>query len=315
MPLDPLQEEVARLALHLAEAGHLALAGGGAMLAHEFVDRPTMDLDLFTSEPDEVGSVTDALHEALRERGYAVEVTRWEDTFSHLQVTAPDGRRVDVELAQDARMLPAVQLAVGAVLHPDELAADKTLALFGRGAARDLVDVDALAGRYGHVRLLELAAAKDPGFDAAVFADALDYAAARPAQAFAELGIDEQGAAGLRERAAAWRSELATDPDTNIPSNPIAPNDPAVAPERDEEKTVTRPASLDDVLAALDAQEATLGRLEDRVGRLEAAAGGDAAGVDAVRQREVVQESDYEQTLHSERERQAEQDRGSWVDE
>jgi len=146
MPLDPLQEEVARLALHLVEAGHVALAGGGAMLAHEFVDRPTMDLDLFTSDPGEVGPVTDALHKALHERGYAVEVTRREDTFSHLQVTAPDGRQVNVELAQDARMLPAVQLAVGAVLHPDELAADKTLALFGRGAARDLVDH--VVGRY-----------------------------------------------------------------------------------------------------------------------------------------------------------------------
>jgi len=310
MPLDPLQEEVARLALHLAEAGHVALAGGGAMLAHEFVDRPTMDLDLFTSDPAEVGPVTDALHKALHERGYAVEVTRREDTFSHLQVTAPDGRQVDVELAQDARMLPAVQLAVGAVLHPDELAADKTLALFGRGAARDLVDVDALAGRYGHARLLELAAAKDPGFDAAVFADALGYAAARPAQAFAELGVDEQGTAGLQERTAAWRAELGTGPATNIPSNPDAPNDPAVAaPELDEETPVTRPASLEDVLEALDAQEAVVGRLEDRVGRLEAAAGADAAGVDGVRQREVVQESDYEQSRHSERARQAEHDR------
>lgn len=306
MPLDPLQEEVAWVALHLAEAGHVALAGGGAMLAHEFMDRPTMDLDLFTSDPREVGPVTDALHEALRGRGYAVEVTQREDTFSHLQVTAPDGRQVDVDLAQDARMLPAVQLAVGAVLHPDELAADKTLALFGRGAARDLVDVDALADRYGHARLLELAAAKDPGFDAAVFADALGYAAARPAQAFAELGVDEQGAAGLQQRTAAWRAELGTGPDTNIPNNP---NVPAIAPELDEEKPVTRPASLEDVLEALDAQEAVLGRLEDRVGRLEAAAGGDAPGADRVWQREVVQETDYEQTLQSERERQAEHDR------
>jgi len=107
MPLDPLQEEVARLALHLAEAGQVALAGGGAMLAHEFVDRPTTDVDLFTPEAGEVGPFT------------------------------------------DARMLPPAQLAVGAVLHPDELAADKTLALFGCGSARDLVDVDALTGRYG----------------------------------------------------------------------------------------------------------------------------------------------------------------------
>ena len=149
MPLDPLQEEVARVALHLAEAGQVALAGGGAMLAHEFVDRSTTDVDLFTPEAGEVGPFTDALSTALRERGYAVDVTRREEAFTHLQVAAPDGRQVAVEVAQDARMLPPAQLAVGAVLHPDELAADKTLALFGRGSARDLVDVDALAGTGG----------------------------------------------------------------------------------------------------------------------------------------------------------------------
>jgi len=91
-------------------------------------------------------------------------------------VTAAEGRQIEVELAQHARMLPAVELAVGAVLHPDELAVDKTLALFGRAEARDLVAVNALAGRNSRERLLELAVTKDPGFDTAVFADALGVA-------------------------------------------------------------------------------------------------------------------------------------------
>jgi predicted nucleotidyltransferase component of viral defense system len=47
------------------------------------------------------------------------------------------------------------------VLHPDEVAADKTLALFGRAAARDLVDVAALAERYTLPQLCELAVASD----------------------------------------------------------------------------------------------------------------------------------------------------------
>jgi len=72
---------------------------------------------------------------------------------------------------------------------------------------------------------------------------------------------------------------------------------------------VTRPASLDDVLAALDAQEAAVGRMEERVGRLEAASGGTAAGIDLTRQGDVVQDTDYEQSLHSERGRQVRQDR------
>lgn len=97
---------------------------------------------------------------------------------------------------------------VGAVLHPDELAADKTLALFGRASARDLVDVDALLTRYGRDRLLELAAEKDPGFSPSVFADALAAAAARPAAAFSELGLSDAQAARLRERAEVWRGAI-----------------------------------------------------------------------------------------------------------
>jgi len=304
MPLDPLQEEVARLALHLAEAGQVALAGGGAMLAHEFVDRPTTDVDLFTPEAGEVGPFTDALSTALRERGYAVDVTRREEAFTHLQVAAPDGRQVAVEVAQDARMLPPVQLAVGAVLHPDELAADKTLALFGRGSARDLVDVDALAGRYGGERLLELAAEKDPGFDPAVFADALSAAAGRSSQAFTDLGVTEAGTARLRQTAAAWRSSLVGDR-----NSPNVPNSYGPGRVVRQEQQMDRPATLADVLAALDAQESALGRLEDRVSRLEAAAGG-TAGVDAVRQRDAARELDYEQAGQFARERQGERDRG-----
>ncbi len=64
--------------------------------------------------------------------------------------------------AHDARIREAVQLSFGRVLHPDEVAADKTLALFGRAAARDLVDVAALSERYPLERLCELATEKDP---------------------------------------------------------------------------------------------------------------------------------------------------------
>jgi len=45
----------------LPEAGQVALAGGGAMLAHDLVDRPTQDVDLFTPDPAEVRRLTDAL--------------------------------------------------------------------------------------------------------------------------------------------------------------------------------------------------------------------------------------------------------------
>jgi len=52
MPLDPLQERIARTALALPEARTLALAGSGAMIAHGFVTRETKDIDLFTEIDD-----------------------------------------------------------------------------------------------------------------------------------------------------------------------------------------------------------------------------------------------------------------------
>jgi hypothetical protein len=177
------------------------------MLAHDLVDRPTQDVDLFTPDPGEVTRLTDALAVALRTEGAQVRVDRRGPGFTRLGVTVADGRSVVVS-AHDARIREAVQLSFGRVLHPDEVAADKTLALFGRAAARDLVDVAALSERYPLERLCELAAEKDPGFDRRVFADALSAAAAHSDAAFAELGFGPATVAALRASAAQWRTEL-----------------------------------------------------------------------------------------------------------
>jgi len=131
------------------------------MLAHDLVDRPTQDVDLFTPDPSEVMQLADALAVALRGEGAQVNVDRREPGFTRLAVTVSDGRSVVVEVAHDARIREAVQLSFGRVLHPEEVAADKTLALFGRAAARDLVDVAALSERYTLEQLCELAAEKD----------------------------------------------------------------------------------------------------------------------------------------------------------
>jgi hypothetical protein len=123
-------------------------------------------------------------------------------------ITMADCRTIAVEVAHDARMRESVQLSFGPTLHPDEVAADKTLALFGRAAARDLVDVDALTHRYTLDQLCELVAEKDRGFDRAVLADAIRASASHPDAAFAELGLDPQAITALRIRAGQWPSHL-----------------------------------------------------------------------------------------------------------
>lgn len=113
-----------------------------------------------------------------------------------------------VEIAQDSRIRPLVRLDIGAVLAPEELAADKTLALFGRAYARDLVDVAALADRWTLEELLGWAEEKDAGFDQHRFADALAVAAEEPQAEFTRLGLDAAQIEALRQRARAWSRQL-----------------------------------------------------------------------------------------------------------
>lgn len=69
MPLDPLQERIARTALSLPEAHTLALAGGAAMIAHGFVTRVTKDIDLFTEIDDaEAIQIAASLRAALAQQ-------------------------------------------------------------------------------------------------------------------------------------------------------------------------------------------------------------------------------------------------------
>lgn len=233
MSLDPLHEWVARIVFDLPQARSIAIAGGNAMLAHELVVRPTQDLDLFTPVSSEVDPLVAALAEALRGQDAQVEVDRRGSGFSRLTVQTVDGRQVAVEIAHDARLRDSVQLDFGRVLHPDEVAADKTLALFGRAAARDLVDVAALTARYSLPQLCALAEEKDAGFDPGVLADAMNAAAAHPNHAFAELGLSEEATRRLRGQAQEWHAWLLAMNMENPRRRPVAPP-PPTPPRRPE---------------------------------------------------------------------------------
>jgi len=89
-------------------------------------------------------------------------------------VEPESGRRVQIEVFADGgRLRPPVRLAVGPVLHRDDLAADKVLAMWDRGEPRDYIDVTALLGVYGARELFALAAAKDAGLTADLLVDSL----------------------------------------------------------------------------------------------------------------------------------------------
>lgn len=171
--LSALQLEVARLLQGLPEAEDFVLAGGAALIMHGDVDRLTRDLDFFTVEPDAVDRLLPAFEAAVRDAG--LELTEQQVAHGFARLVVSDGtNQTGVDLASDARLLPAEPSELGLILSAEELAVDKVLAVFGRAEARDFVDLAALEPRFGLSHLCELAERKDGGFQRSVFAEMLD---------------------------------------------------------------------------------------------------------------------------------------------
>ena len=176
--MEPQHERIARIALAAGARYGLALAGGYAVSAHGMGNRPSGDVDLFTSwqHRGEFPELKAAVIAALESVGYKASVIMSAETFTRLILTDPEGGAEEkVELSVDWRAHDPVQLAIGPVLHADDAVANKVCALFGRALPRDFLDVDAviISGRYTREQLLELAAEADRGFDRLLFADAL----------------------------------------------------------------------------------------------------------------------------------------------
>lgn len=194
-------EAVVRVALAAAQPWDFALGGGLALLAHGVVDRPTLDIDLFTADDQGVRDAASAVAEALLEAGYeATEVEVESDlaglvegldsAMVELEVVTPDGLTIPVSLGVQPRSQPAVLLAVGPVIHLADLAAGKVAAMANRAEVRDYIDVAALQRHFTREQLLALAADVDPGLLAEDYAASMRQLAAYPDALFARYGVD-----------------------------------------------------------------------------------------------------------------------------
>jgi len=202
--LSPLQHRIRAIIAHLPEAGDLALAGGGALIAAGIAARATHDLDFFAPSPYPVAEFLAAVEEALRNEGLKIRRLRDTATYARLEVQS-DSETTYVDLANDFRLLPALQTPEGKVLAARELAADKTLALAARAEPRDYLDLHALAQHFTLDELCALAASKDEGFLPAQLASALAFFDERPRAGF---DLDDAAYQRLRSFALAAADDL-----------------------------------------------------------------------------------------------------------
>lgn len=212
---DPFQVRVAQVALSIAQRYGFALGGGHALLAHGLVHRPTEDVDLFTDLEGGVRTATGRVRSALAEAGLQVDaqpepseladvIYGMDDAFEEIAVS--DGSATaSLSLARLARQRAPIEMAVGPVLHLDDVIGSKVCALGTRAMVRDYIDVAASLRRgYDRARLIELAHEHDPSLAEDDLAFAMRRLDAMPDAAFAPYHLTDVAVAELRDCFAEW---------------------------------------------------------------------------------------------------------------
>ncbi|MGL5829614.1 MAG: nucleotidyl transferase AbiEii/AbiGii toxin family protein, partial [Angustibacter sp.] len=197
-----------------------ALAGGYALSAHGFGDRPSMDVDLFTKDMSvpNFALAGEKLIAALEGEGLLVSVITRADLFLNLYVVEPEsGEASELQLGCDYREFPPAQLAIGPVLHERDAVANKMTALFSRGEVRDFIDIDSVitSGRLSREEVLALADTRESlPLDRGMLTGRFNLlrhprnSAKYDPDEFAKYGVDESAREELIGRFAQWAAEI-----------------------------------------------------------------------------------------------------------
>ena len=166
VPLTDYQASLARL-LSGNRSFDSYLAGGAAILIEPNTTRISRDLDYFHDSEARVAEAFDSDRGLLEKKGYSVDVDLNQPGYVRA-IVSRSGEATKVEWARDSawRFMPTMRdERVGFILHPVDLAVNKTLALAGRDEPRDVVDTLHV---HRHVLVLGglcwAACGKDPGF-------------------------------------------------------------------------------------------------------------------------------------------------------
>lgn len=206
------QRMVASIALRTISDSGFALAGSGAIREHGVIDRPTQDVDLFTPRVD-AGAFEEAaaqVETAWRDAGLDVVARSRASRYAQFLVSPGGGAWTEVDLAVDWRAKDPVRLEVGPVLDLEDAIANKVSALYGRSAARDFLDVDAIrsSGRYTDEQLLLISEDRDPGFDRQLFARQLRQVGRIESGEVAVYGVAAQQWDRVQDRTLEWSQSI-----------------------------------------------------------------------------------------------------------
>lgn len=168
--LTNLQKRILNLFSELPDKESFYFTGGTALSAFFLKHRKSHDLDFFTNTEELISPFSQKLEASLKKVSLGVEKLRGFHSFIELSVNSSEESTI-IHLALDSpfRFEQPHDSAEFPGLKVDSLidiASNKLLALFGRAALRDFIDVYFLAKElFSKNELIERSGQKDPGFD------------------------------------------------------------------------------------------------------------------------------------------------------
>ncbi|WP_158591155.1 nucleotidyl transferase AbiEii/AbiGii toxin family protein [Kocuria tytonis] len=208
------QRRITRVALDTIGEDGFVLAGSGAIREHGVTDRPTEDVDLFTTSMDSAAfdQAVERVALAWTDNGLDVSLVRQSPLYAQFSLTTADGYHVDVDMGVDWRGYEPARLEVGPVLSVRDAIAAKVGAVYSRAEARDFLDLDAIraSGKFTDKELLYIAAERDPGFDRQIFAEQLRRVGLLTPDDVAAYGTNPSGWQAVQQRCRQWAQAIAT---------------------------------------------------------------------------------------------------------
>ncbi|MEV8632869.1 nucleotidyl transferase AbiEii/AbiGii toxin family protein [Streptosporangium sp. NPDC051023] len=209
MFLPPFQQRMLQAVLPACDRFGLVLAGGYAMNAHGFTERPSDDLDFATAAETPLPEVADGIAEAFEEAGLDATVVEVTPRMGRLVVSDPvTEQSCEFDLLREAFQRQPVIVGDVSVLSLDDAVGLKMRALHERSLARDVIDVASVSHLYGFRDLEHLARLHNEEFSLAELVMRLEFVELIADEDFEAYGIDEERIGEIRRFAAAWVEDI-----------------------------------------------------------------------------------------------------------
>ncbi|AQZ66131.1 unnamed protein product [[Actinomadura] parvosata subsp. kistnae] len=209
MEFPPFQERLLHAVLPVCDSYGLVLAGGYAIKAHGFTDRPSNDLDFATAMDMPLPDVAQGVIGAFQNAGLDASVIEVTPRMGRLMVRdLATGETCEFDLLREALQQRPITCGTLKVLGLDDAVGLKMRAVHERSLARDIIDIAAVSPHYSYRALEQLAAMHHEYFSVHELLSRLEFVDLMPDENFEAYGVREEQIKEIRRFTQGWIDDI-----------------------------------------------------------------------------------------------------------